>query len=165
MQFFKYLNFLITATNQHGVHSPFVYNYITKGIYSKEKFSAKKSENILLKTLIYFKISSINIDSENILLQQTVKSNFPNIKFDSSSSEFFYFKNLNEVGKIKNISTKNDSIVFIHNLHKYTNTWQDLIKDKKITISINLFFCGILFFRKEQAKENFKIRIYSSIFK
>lgn len=32
-----YINFFIKSTNQHGVHSPFVYSLITKCFYNKTK--------------------------------------------------------------------------------------------------------------------------------
>ena len=31
----SYLRFLVRSTNQHGVHSPFVYDFVTKGLYRK----------------------------------------------------------------------------------------------------------------------------------
>ena len=42
----KYLQFLTKATNQHGVHSPFVYQLITKGFYQKID---KNLKNIFFK--------------------------------------------------------------------------------------------------------------------
>ena len=36
---FAYIKFLIKSTNQHGVHSPFVFDLITNCFYNKTKFS------------------------------------------------------------------------------------------------------------------------------
>ena len=36
MSIISYLKFLIRSTNQHGVHSPFVYNFITRCLYNKQ---------------------------------------------------------------------------------------------------------------------------------
>ena len=35
--FWSYINFIFSATNQHGVHSPFVYNLVTKCFYNRTK--------------------------------------------------------------------------------------------------------------------------------
>lgn len=35
----QYLKFLIKSTNQHGVHSPFVYNLVTNCFYDKTRFA------------------------------------------------------------------------------------------------------------------------------
>ena len=37
--------------------------------------------------------------------------------------------------------------------------WQQIIKDPKVSVSIDSFFCGFLFFHPTQAKENFVIRV------
>lgn len=38
----RYIKFWLKSTNQHGVHSPFVYNLITKCFYDKTKYSDYK---------------------------------------------------------------------------------------------------------------------------
>lgn len=64
----------------------------------------------------------------------------------------------------KTISTTyfhNDSILLvegIHNSKKKTKQWEQLKNLPEVSVSIDLFHCGMLFFRKEQAKEHFKIR-------
>ncbi|NDG51457.1 MAG: hypothetical protein EBY39_00320 [Flavobacteriia bacterium] len=55
----------------------------------------------------------------------------------------------------------NNSIVAINNIHQSNEmkeVWRKIIFQKEVTISIDLFFIGLVFFRKEQVKENFIIR-------
>lgn len=55
----------------------------------------------------------------------------------------------------------NNSIVAINNIHQSNEmeeVWRKIITQKEVTISIDLFFIGLVFFRKEQVKENFIIR-------
>ncbi len=39
-QLIAYIKFLFKSTNQHGVHSPFIYNFVTKCLYDKTKYDA-----------------------------------------------------------------------------------------------------------------------------
>ena len=74
----SYLKFLLTSTNEHGVHSPFVFALLTKCIYKKENIDkklktlltqqhpkekqgirSKKKQLILYKIASYFKSSEI----------------------------------------------------------------------------------------------------------
>lgn len=41
----EYLKYLCHSTNHHGVHSPFIYNFITKCIYAKSNVSQKNKFN------------------------------------------------------------------------------------------------------------------------
>ena len=40
-----------------------------------------------------------------------------------------------------------------------THAWEQIKADPQVKVSIDLFFVGLVFFRKEQVKENFKLRI------
>ena len=39
----QYIKFLFTSTNQHGVHSPFIYNIVTQCFYDKKNYQAYKT--------------------------------------------------------------------------------------------------------------------------
>ena len=39
---FAYIKFLFRSSNQHGVHSPFVYNLVTKCFYDRNKYQSYK---------------------------------------------------------------------------------------------------------------------------
>ena len=42
----SYIKFILTSTNEHGVHSPFVYSLLTKCIYKKQRFDKKLNAHL-----------------------------------------------------------------------------------------------------------------------
>ncbi|NEV94400.1 class I SAM-dependent methyltransferase [Psychroflexus sp. YR1-1] len=63
-----YLNFLWHSKNQHGIHSPFVYNLITKCFYSNEPFEAyelwDKAQKSVLKSKEVLKVEDFGAGSK-----------------------------------------------------------------------------------------------------
>ncbi|AIY13612.1 hypothetical protein M667_10545 [Cellulophaga baltica NN016038] len=162
MYLLRYLSFLFSSTNQHGVHSPFVYTLVTKGLYKKDKYTSIKSLNTALKLLDYFKISEINLKDQNETFKALITEKFPNIGLDNNSESFIYLDNLSDknVLFLKELERfNNDTLIYINNINKNYAHWQALITLEKIKVSIDTFHGGILFFRREQVKEHFKIRI------
>ncbi|QWX84574.1 hypothetical protein H0I23_02705 [Cellulophaga sp. HaHaR_3_176] len=113
--------------------------------------------------LDYFNIQKIHLVNENATLSKTINEQFDTIEFDNSSADFIYINTLKNVDiysvLLKNKAIHNESIIFIDCIIEDRELWNTLIKNEKFTVSINLFYCGILFFRREQVKEDFKIRI------
>ncbi|MDD7914315.1 hypothetical protein [Polaribacter ponticola] len=149
----SYLKFLLKSTNQHGVHSPFVYDFVTKGLYKKItetnilninsefKNLSKKEQKILSKIITYFNINKENLD-------------FSILKNKNNS---LYTNNINEFNFIKS-----NSFIIFHGIHQDKKAylkWQEIIKNKDATVTIDLFYFGLIFFRKEQVKEHFNIRV------
>jgi predicted O-methyltransferase YrrM len=63
--------------------------------------------------------------------------------------------------QIKNLAHQ-DSLVIIDDIHwskSMTAAWNEIIKDPQVTVSIDTYFWGFIFFRKEQAKEHFVVRV------
>ena len=157
-----YLKFLVKSTNEHGVHSPFVFDFVTKGLYQKKKIKtlfdkyaalktlSKKEKKVLSKILNYFKIHTINFDVSNFS------------KATKKEYKILYINNLNSFSKINLEKLNSKHIILVDGIYANKQsylTWQKVIQNKEITVSINLFYFGLVFFRKEQAKEHFKIRV------
>lgn len=252
----EYLKFLKKSTNQHGVHSPFVYNFVTKCLYSKptkkqkEFFknykkrllaseaeilvsdfgagsrifksnlrsvskiakvaSIKEKYGLLLMRLIpYLKISnSLEIgtslgvasscigiaNSKGKLLTLEGCENTANIAQEQFA--FFKLKNIEVVvGDFKNTladsienkyydmiffdgnhtkdatlkyfkkalaSIHNNSVFIFDDIHwnkEMCTAWEEIKNHEDVTVTIDVFQWGIVFFRKEQKKEHFTIRI------
>jgi predicted O-methyltransferase YrrM len=249
------LNFLLKSSNQHGIHSPFVYDLITKCFYDKTPFSAYHNLKALRNKLIYNqdlvkikhyseaskvfqsnhqKISTIvkgegssykkqkqlyritnyfkpknvlelgtsvglgsaamAIASNNSIIK-TVEVNknisdiakkvfksyqLKNIQIDTSSFKDFFkksnYENLDLVyldgtcdkeSTIENFNSllkhsHNESVFIINNIYwskEMTEAWNIIKNQKEITVSIDTFYWGFLFFRKEQPKQHFTIRL------
>lgn len=163
-KFLKKLKFLLTSTNQHGVHSPFVFDYLTKCLYQKKVYPKSKTLDILLKSIPYFEYKNVQIiGDENV--NEIVRQKFQNIKFDQHPSDLIFFEKINP-DLLSRLSSEqqihNDSMVLINDIHRKENTtalWNQIIAAEKAMVTIDFLYCGAIFFRQEQVKEHFKIRI------
>tara|TARA_B110000858_G_scaffold117446_1_gene134045 strand:+ start:50 stop:658 length:609 start_codon:yes stop_codon:yes gene_type:complete len=196
----KYFQFLLKSSNQHGVHSPFVYQLVTKCLYKKidknswktfqksnnELLKNKKIKNshkkakILLKLIHYFKPKN-NLEITRSLDLAVIKhamnsrntcvttiANTPteisevtlNRKFDC----IYFHKNQITLKTFNTcLKTINNNSFFIFNdIYESSETiknWSSIKNHPKVKVSLDLFYFGVIFFRKEQAKEHFKIRV------
>jgi len=162
----KYLTHRLTATNQHGVHSPFVYDYVTKCLYSKQEYSKNKSVNVLLKSIAYFKAKHIRLLSDRQTLKNKVVQKFPEIRFDKTPIDLSFINASQPNGIQKSVAEidtlHDDSVLLIDDIYSTKDSlhyWEQLKSDAIVTVTLDLFYCGVVFFRTEQAKEHFKIRI------
>ncbi|MBQ4916303.1 hypothetical protein J8L85_17775 [Maribacter sp. MMG018] len=158
-----YLKFLLSSTNQHGVHSPFVYNFITKSLYQKRNKKCTITEDVLFKSISYFKYKKIGLVPLNNSLKSTLNSKFDYLEYGSTPYDIIYVNSKKELfGNIlKQTYHNNSALLFegIHSSKERTQQWESIKELPEVTVSIDLFYCGLIFFRREQAKQHFKIRI------
>nr|WP_299341051.1 hypothetical protein [Allomuricauda sp.] len=152
------------STNEHGIHSPFVYDLTTKCLYSKPRKHKNKTQDVLLKGIEYFKAKKIKIIGSTELAEQ-IKRAFPEIDFSSQINDIVYFENdfqYDWITLLKQEGLHNDSMVIFNGIHlsrESSHNWSQVVELKKITASIDLYYCGLVFLRKEQVKQHFRIRI------
>ena len=251
----SYLKFLIRSGNQHGVHSPFVYNLITKCFYDKKKYNAypiiekyravlrndrdvisitdfgagskvfkdnkrpvyaiaknagvtKKRQQLLCRLSNYFqpktilelgtslglgtvamnlgnpsaKITTVegctaisakaqhyftNFKLENIHLKTSSFNDF----FQQKTSETFDFVyvdgNHSKEATLRHFKAllprvNNDTVLIFDDIYwspEMTAAWRTVISHHQVTVSIDTFQWGFVFFRKEQPKQHFYIRV------
>lgn len=161
-QFLSYFKFLLQSTNAHGVHSPFVYNFITKALYKKRKRVDIK-EHVLVTSISYFNYKSIAFVNSDDYIKNKIEAIFEQLKFDTMPFDLIYVDNNSSVfTSINKESYHNDSMILLNGMYKNKErkaSWEKLKKLPQVTVTIDLFHCSLLFFRREQAKEHFKIRI------
>ena len=252
-QIFAYIKFILSATNQHGVHSPFVYSFITKCLYDKTQYldygKLLAYRNALLKHNNVIEITDFGSGSRKFRshkrsvseivrvsgtplkriklfyrLAQYFKPKLslelgtslgmvthalsvgntkgkvisiegcPNIS-NYAKNQFAKFDNINIItGAFQKVipNLKNDifDLVFFDGHHNkeatiqyfeallpkaennsvfifddiywskgMTEAWEYIKAHPAVSVSVDTFYLGFIFFRKEQAKEHFKIRL------
>jgi len=252
----EYLKSLTKSSNQHGVHSPFVYDLITKCFYKKTDASSfklfskikqqalgnktfikitdfgagskvfksknrevskiakvsgisNKKAKLLIRLIAYFKPLNIleigtsiglgtsaikigNSDSQITTLegcpetskiaQELFKKNdFNKINIitgdfketlpkviNQQQFNFIYFDgNHNKKATLDYFNTclptiNNNSVWIFDDIYwskEMKSAWSEIKKHPKVTVTVDIFYWGIVFFRKEQEKEHFKIRL------
>ena len=253
----SYLKFIKNSTNQHGVHSPFVYSLITKCFYDKKKYDeysilkiyrksllenknfievtdlgagsrvfksnkrqiskiaktagiSTKRAKLLFRVVNYFQPTTIleigtslglatsalslgNKKSKIITLEgcsntieiaksQLENSKFQNIEFintrfedylknqqqTTNSQQLIYFdgnhskKATIEYFKLLLPTITNDTVWIFDDIHwskDMEDAWEIIKKHPKVKVTIDTFQWGFVFFRTEQEKEHFVVRI------
>ena len=231
-QIISYLVFIFYSKNQHGIHSPFVYNLVTKGFYKrlssqnlslffvykkelkngikKSKFNeiSTKKGKFIVKLIQYLPIKNIleigtsygistvaiSCASKNTNITTLEKCE----KVGEIAKKMFAKCNLKQItlliddyqATIKRMKNKtfdliyiskkhhelvtleffksclplvnNNSVIVFESIHRskeMERVWEKVKSHSKVSITMDTFQWGLVFFRKEQQKEHFKIRI------
>lgn len=123
-----------------------------------------KCQEIVLKSIVYFNHQNIHI-VDNAVLQKIIKQRLSKVNVQTYPLDVLFLEDPDWAAidnLIGNQNFHNDSIIFVNNIHtniKNERLWALLIKKQVFPVSVDLFHCGVLFFRREQAKEHFTIRI------
>ena len=161
----SYIQFLWHSKNEHSVHSPFVFQLVTKCLYEKTEklpyffdFPTKtKKEKLLNRLFHYFQFQ------EGFYFLPTKKSDINSVsKLDFVWIDVaFFIENQLEIESLFDKSNNETCFIFesIHENSKTQLYWESIVSNPKFTVTIDTFSFGLTFIRTEQAKEHFVIRV------
>lgn len=182
-----YLRFLSKSTNQHRVHSPFVYNLVTRCFYNTEKRKAYRSiksiykkadkkiivryrtAKLLNRILPYFDIKTVLVLTDSGFISEVLSiENLVTINngIQSKNDYDMIYLDINQLQYHLNIElllskVHNNSVIILNSIYESeanTILWKTIKEHPKITVTIDTFYLGFVFIRNEQAKEHFTIR-------
>lgn len=170
IRLYKYFNYYFNASNGkgHGVHSPFVFNFISSILNNKElKQEANYSNKyraLLIRMVAYYMPATV-MELEAI---PSSKAKVLEEIANADSIGLLYIKHIANAAQlmiyfnaaIKKVNT--ESILIFDNIHdskEMENSWEAIKMHKEVKLTIDLYKLGIVFFRQEQLeKESFTIR-------
>ena len=176
----SYLQFLWHSKNEHGVHSPFVFLLLTQGLYTKKvrlaadalsnpNKSVSRKQQLLYKIIRYFEPKSILTIGATPSEIEVITLGSPKASFDIDRTSYHsIFIHSDEFTTITNErleqllkTTENDSFWILESIHANRVAeafWSNLKSNPKVTVTIDTFHFGLVFFRKEQVEEHFILR-------
>jgi thiamine pyrophosphate-dependent acetolactate synthase large subunit-like protein len=155
---------------------------LTQGLYNKKiklpvadlstyKGINSKKSRLLFKIVRYFSPKSILIVGATTFEKEVMALANPKAKIDididNAIYNCIYFSSIptnsitNETIEQLALTIENDSFWIIENIHANAaaeSLWQTLKQNPKVTVTIDTYHFGLVFFRKEQVKEHFIIR-------
>jgi len=141
----------------------------TSAIYLGNKFAhittvegCQETSAIAQEQFNHFQLNNIQLINSDFT-KALKKDEIANARFDliyldgnhNKAATLFYFNEL-----LSNVN--DDSVMIIDDIFwskEMTEAWEIIKKNIKVTVTIDTFFWGIVFFRKEQEKQHFTIRV------
>ncbi len=182
-RFTSYFAFLLQSTNQHGVHSPFVFHLVTRCLYNKTTYPeyafitphrlTLKQHQLLFRLSRYFNVKSVllfntlaNKELSNTLYlaqpNAIIRNNITNTNAADlivvTQTNLFPIKQLDPILK----ACHNDTLIVFNNIYESKNTyavWKAIQEHPKVRVTLNTYRFGFVFVRHEQVKQHFSIRV------
>jgi len=140
-----------------------MYAFVTKCLYAKSKYKVSKSEKVLLKSIPYFEMERIKLLTSDAQIKNLIQKELGLKIAEAPHLDLIYVDNPStNLISIHKEQIHNDSMLLLANIHSTKSNsaiWETLRQNEAVTVSVDMFYCGALFFRKEQVQEHFKIRI------
>ncbi|MCA4791958.1 hypothetical protein HX030_04060 [Myroides odoratimimus] len=157
----NYFRYWWKSSNEHGVHSPFIFNLLTKGLYPKDSRwrGMAKKDAFILRMLNYYQPQSLAVHGTLSVEVTCVKL----LKESSDAVDMIYMSSVNDIA-ITDVCTRmhNDSVLVIdrrEGREEIEVFWEQIVLDERFSATIDFYYYGVAFIRSEQLKQHFILRM------
>ncbi len=170
------LLFLFRSTNAHGIHSPFIFDWVTQCLYKKRIHEAKikklipkfhqslnvKQIQILRDSLRFLKLKDIYTEAPGShgIFKIMDSSDIKVSKETSDQNDAFFIATYQKklALDLDTITTKDTFCIIFEAPHYNIDLWNRLQEIFKASIIVDTFNWGFIFLGKKQKPQTFKIR-------
>lgn len=154
--YFAYIKHYFLANSRHGTHSPFVYKLADEAIYVKAStFVGNLAFSSAVPQAYHALLTRILLH-----LGYTTLMDF-DAAFDPAAQAAVYVESAGIVDMPALVARLDHTVVVVGGLYKSKQAlaqWKSLQQHPDVTVTIDLFFFGLLFKRAGQHKESFRLR-------
>ena len=152
------------ARNRHGIHSPFIYKFLDAGLYRRDLRKLSPERRLLLAAAEHFQPGSAQALKPDSPITDWLWEQCPEIQRDSPHIDLLICDSPNE--KLLQLLEAshlwhNDSIIFVGDLRKNRHNlsiWKQFCRLPEFRVVLETYNAGLLFFRRQQARQHFRIR-------
>ncbi len=151
--YWNYLGHLLTANTRHGTHSPFVYRLVNEVFYVKRQADEPRDKVLRLISRLIIRFGPRQI--------YHLGAKLPDGRLD------FVLVRGSEAERINDnliqcwAQLHAGSVLVVEGIYRngrMKRLWQSIQDKPEVTITIDLFHVGLVFFHAGQAKAHFRIR-------
>lgn len=163
--------FWLSSRNRHGIHSPFVYDFLDRTLYARRFRGCDPEQRLLLAVSEHFAPRKVGASPSGAALAQWLRPCLPEAQWGQPPFDLYIAGRPGE--ELVEMLTDpalwhNESVIFVGGLRGGTRArkaWKQMCSLPQLRVTLETFRAGLLFFRRQQAPQHFKIRLKSSIFK
>ena len=153
------------AKNRHGIHSPFIYSFLDHGLYRKDLRGLAPSRRLLLAAVDHFRLRRAHCFQNGNPTVTWLEEERADIQWGAAPFDLLIFKSAgSELLQVISQSRlwHNDSVIFVENLREDLDShsfWREAAGMDQVRVILETYTAGLLFFRRQQAPQHFRIRI------
>jgi len=148
-----YLRHLLVANTRHGTHSPFVYRLVDEVFYLKRQADEPRDKVLRLTGRLMERFAPRQVYRMDTRLPDGPLDFviIPGSEADAISAR------LHQLWPRLHA----DSVLVVEGIYRHAGVkrlWQSIQAKPEVTVTVDLFHVGLVFFHLGQAKEHFRIR-------